>query len=150
MTLAASEDALVWAGFDGQAHAPETRQWPVAHSHPVLQRACDQLQAYFAGERTRFDVPINLDCGSAFQQRVWQALLTIAPGQTVSYGWMSQQIGQPGAMRAVGGAIGRNPISILIPCHRVVGSRGALTGYAGGLNRKIALLELELELESHD
>jgi methylated-DNA-[protein]-cysteine S-methyltransferase len=143
MTLAAHDDALVWAGFDGQAHEVDTRQWPVASGHLILRRTAEQLQAYFAGERPYFDVPLDLRSGTAFQQRVWQNLLGIAPGTTSTYGAISLQMGQPGAVRAVGGAIGRNPISIIVPCHRVVGAKGALTGYAGGLDRKVALLHLE-------
>lgn len=143
MTLAAHETALVWLGFDGQKHEADTLAWPLAAAHPVLQQTAEQLQQYFAGERSHFDIPLDLRSGTAFQQRVWQSLLAIEPGQTWSYGSVSQHIGQPSAVRAVGAAIGRNPISIVVPCHRVVGANGALTGYAGGLNRKTALLQLE-------
>jgi methylated-DNA-[protein]-cysteine S-methyltransferase len=146
MTLAAHDQALVWTGFDGQKHAPDTSQWPVANAHPVLRLACDELQQYFAAERQTFDVPLDLGSGTEFQQRVWQALLDIAPGATTSYGAISEGMGQPRAVRAVGGAVGRNPISIIVPCHRVVGRNGALTGYAGGLGRKVALLQLESRL----
>jgi methylated-DNA-[protein]-cysteine S-methyltransferase len=143
MTLAAHETALVWAGFDGQKHAPDTRVWLLATAHPVLCQACEQLQQYFAAERTVFDLALDLGSGTAFQQSVWHSLLGIAPGTTCSYATISQRVGHPKAVRAVGGAIGRNPISIIVPCHRVVGSNGALTGYAGGMDRKIALLQLE-------
>ena len=146
MTLAAHDQALVWTGFDGQQHAPDTAAWPLSQQYPVLRLACEELQQYFAAERSRFDVPLDLSSGTAFQQRVWQALLDIAPGATTSYGAISQSIAQPSAVRAVGGAIGRNPISIIVPCHRVVGRDGALTGYAGGLPRKVALLQLESRL----
>ncbi len=146
MTLVAHDEALVWVGFDGQKHAPDTSQWPVSHDHPLLRLAADELQQYFAGERSRFDVPVDLSRGTAFQQNVWNALLEIAPGATTSYGAISQTIGNPSAVRAVGGAVGRNPISIIVPCHRVVGRNGALTGYAGGLPRKVALLQLESRL----
>jgi methylated-DNA-[protein]-cysteine S-methyltransferase len=101
------------------------------------------LLQYFASERTRFDLTLDLISGTAFQRSVWQQLLHIAPGTTCSYGAISQRIGQPSAARAVGAAIGRNPISIIVPCHRVVGVNGAMTGYAGGIDRKIALLQLE-------
>jgi methylated-DNA-[protein]-cysteine S-methyltransferase len=143
MTLAAHDTALVWAGFDGQKHAPDTNAWPLATAHTVLRQAQEQLQQYFATERTIFDVPLDLSSGSAFQHSVWHCLLSIATGTTCSYGTISQRIGNPKAVRAVGGAIGRNPISIIVPCHRVVGSKGALTGYAGGIDRKVALLQLE-------
>jgi methylated-DNA-[protein]-cysteine S-methyltransferase len=88
-------------------------------------------------------LPLDLSAGSPFQQAVWQALLAIPRGNTTSYGVLSSRIGRPTALRAVGGAIGRNPLSIVVPCHRVIGSNGSLTGYAGGLDRKIALLQLE-------
>ena len=143
MTLAANNTALVWVGFDGQKHAPDTSAWPSSAAHPVLRLACEQLQQYFASERTLFDLPLDLGSGTAFQQSVWHSLLGIASGTTCSYASISQQIGNPKAVRAVGGAIGRNPISIIVPCHRVVGSNGALTGYAGGVDRKIAMLQLE-------
>lgn len=146
MTLAAHDDALVWVGFDGQKHAVDTSLWTLAPSHPILRLACDELAQYFAGQRRHFDVPLDLSGGTAFQQKVWRSLLDIAPGATTSYGAISQSIGNPTAVRAVGGAIGRNPISIMVPCHRVVGYKGALTGYAGGLGRKVALLQLESRL----
>ena len=143
MTLAAHDSALVWLGFDGQKHAPDTDAWPLATDHPVLNQACEQLLQYFASERSVFDVPLDLSGGTAFQQTVWRSLLGIPFGATTSYGSIGQALGKPAAVRAVGGAVGRNPISIIVPCHRVVGSTGALTGYAGGVNRKIALLKLE-------
>jgi methylated-DNA-[protein]-cysteine S-methyltransferase len=104
--------------------------------------AVDQLQAYFAGQRTAFDLQLELR-GSEFQRRVWDALLTIPYGETRSYGEIAEQIGAAGAARAVGLANGRNPIAIIVPCHRVIGTGGGLTGYGGGLDRKRALLELE-------
>ena len=146
MTLAAHDQALVWVGFDGQKHAPDFTLWPLRPDHPLLQRACAQLQQYFAGQRRSFDLPLDLRGGTPFQQDVWQQLLSIAPGATTSYGAISQSIAKPNAMRAVGAAVGRNPISIIVPCHRVVGHNGAMTGYAGGLGRKIALLQLESQL----
>jgi methylated-DNA-[protein]-cysteine S-methyltransferase len=146
MTLVAHDEALVWVGFDGQKHAPDFSQWPVSDDHPVLRMAADELRQYFAGERSQFDVPVDLSRGTPFQQSVWTALLNIPPGATVSYGAISQGLGKASAVRAVGGAVGRNPISIIVPCHRVVGSNGAMTGYAGGLPRKVALLQLESRL----
>ena len=121
--------------------------WPEDAAHPLLQQVSQQLVEYFEGDRRDFDVPLDLSCGTAFQQSVWQALLAIPPGETLSYGEVSRRIGNPTAVRAVGGAIGRNPVSIIVPCHRVVGSNGTLTGYGGGLDRKTALLRLEGVLE---
>ena len=101
------------------------------------------LRDYFAGRRTQFDLPLDLQGGTAFQQSVWQALLAIPAGDTTSYGAIGLRVGRPSAVRAVGAAVGRNPVSIVVPCHRVLGRDGSLTGYAGGLERKSALLELE-------
>lgn len=143
MTLAAQGDALAGVWFDGQQHQPASAPWTATTSHPVLQQAALQLQEYFAGDRTVFDLPLDLSGGTAFQQQVWRALLEIPFGTTVSYGAISQHIGKPSAVRAAGAAIGRNPLGIVVPCHRVMGAHGALTGYAGGLERKIALLQLE-------
>jgi methylated-DNA-[protein]-cysteine S-methyltransferase len=143
MTLAATTSGLAGVWFDGQQHQPVWADWPVDLTHATLAMATQQLHQYFAGARQVFDLPLDLTNGTAFQQSVWQALLTIAPGHTVSYGAISQQIGKPKAVRAVGAAIGRNPLGIVVPCHRVIGANGALTGYAGGLDRKIALLKLE-------
>lgn len=110
--------------------------------HPVLLETERQLGEYFAGERRTFDVPLSF-AGTDFQKRVWAALLAIPFGETRSYGEIAQQLGAPGASRAVGAANGRNPISIIAPCHRVVGSNGKLTGFAGGLDAKAFLLALE-------
>jgi methylated-DNA-[protein]-cysteine S-methyltransferase len=101
-----------------------------------------QLEQYFAGERTAFDLPLAAE-GSEFERRVWRALEDIPYGETESYGEVAERIGAPGAARAVGLANGRNPISIVVPCHRVIGANGTLTGYGGGLERKRFLLELE-------
>lgn len=109
------------------------------HALPAVR---EQLAAYFAGERTAFDVPLD-GRGTAFQRRVWAALREIPYGETRTYGELAAAIGAPTASRAVGLANGRNPISIVVPCHRVVGAGGSLTGYAGGVERKRALLDLE-------
>jgi methylated-DNA-[protein]-cysteine S-methyltransferase len=101
-----------------------------------------QLEQYFAGERTAFDLPLAAE-GSEFERRVWRALEEIPYGETESYGEVAERIGTPGSARAVGWANGRNPISIVVPCHRVIGANGTLTGYGGGLERKRFLLELE-------
>lgn len=101
-----------------------------------------QLDRYFKGKLRTFNVPLDLR-GTAFQRRVWELLCDIPWGETRSYGYVAQTLGSPKASRAVGGAVGRNPVSIVVPCHRVIGSNGSLTGYGGGLDRKTALLELE-------
>jgi methylated-DNA-[protein]-cysteine S-methyltransferase len=111
-------------------------------SHPVLVDARRQLDEYFAGRRKQFALPLD-PMGTPFQQRVWQALNTIPFGETRSYSDIARQIGYPTAVRAVGAANGRNPVSIVTPCHRVVGSSGKLTGFAGGLDTKAFLLTLE-------
>lgn len=113
-----------------------------APDHPLLVETERQLGEYFAGDRRCFDVPLSF-AGTAFQKSVWAALLAIPFGETRSYGEVAAQIGKPGASRAVGAANGRNPISIIAPCHRVIGSSGKLTGFAGGMEAKQYLLELE-------
>jgi methylated-DNA-[protein]-cysteine S-methyltransferase len=143
LILAASGDRLCGVWFEGQPHLPDMSTWPSAPDHPVLRQACTQLTDYFAGRRSGFDLPLDLSSGTDFQQQVWRALLDIPTGTTCSYGAVSAAIGQPGAVRAVGGAIGRNPLGIVVPCHRVIGASGALTGYTGGLQHKVALLQLE-------
>jgi methylated-DNA-[protein]-cysteine S-methyltransferase len=110
--------------------------------HPVLVEAERQLKDYFAGKRKTFALDLDFD-GTAFQKKVWNALLAIPFGETRSYRDIARQIGRPKAVRAVGAANGRNPISIIAPCHRVIGTNGKLTGFAGGLDAKAALLRLE-------
>ncbi|MBD9440147.1 methylated-DNA--[protein]-cysteine S-methyltransferase [Pseudomonas sp. PDM04] len=113
-----------------------------AADHPILVNARQQLTEYFAGSRHRFDLELEFT-GTDFQKKVWQALLTIPFGETRSYSQIAEQIGHPSAVRAVGAANGRNPISIIAPCHRVIGASGKLTGFAGGLEAKQLLLTLE-------
>jgi methylated-DNA-[protein]-cysteine S-methyltransferase len=146
MTLAASAKGLCGVWFDGQAHQPDPQQWEMNTTQPVLQAACSQLAAYFSARAARFSLPLDVSVGTPFQQSVWERLRAIPYGVTQSYGEIARYLGQPAASRAVGAAVGRNPLSIIVPCHRVVGSNGALTGYAGGLERKIALLQLEKAL----
>ena len=143
ITLAATEQGLAGAWFHGQRHWPDTRGWRNDDAHALLREAESQLADYFAGRRSRFELPLDLSHGTAFQQAVWQALLAIAPGRTLSYGALSARLGKAAAVRAVGAAVGHNPISVVVPCHRVLGADGSLTGYAGGLERKSALLQLE-------
>jgi methylated-DNA-[protein]-cysteine S-methyltransferase len=115
--------------------------------HKVLVKTERQLTEYFAGERREFDLPLDMR-GTPFQKEVWDALLGIPFGETKSYGDLAKQLGNPGAGRAVGAANGRNPISIVVPCHRVIGSSGKLTGFAGGLDVKARLLEMEREAKA--
>lgn len=142
LTLAATTKGLAGAWFDDQAHHPGVLDAPVNGGQRWLAQAAFELGEYFAGQRRSFEVPLDPQ-GTPFQASVWLALQRIACGQLHSYGAIAQEIGRPAAARAVGAAVGRNPISVIVPCHRVVGSDGALTGYAGGLPRKEALLSLE-------
>ena len=149
LTLAASTHGLAGAWFEDQQHRPTAlcgagnAAWPSAPAHPVLREAASQIEAYFSGALKTFELPLDLSAGTDFQQAVWQALRALPRGQTCTYGELSQRIGRPSAVRATGGAIGRNPLSVIVPCHRVIGQGGALTGYAGGLARKRALLQIE-------
>jgi methylated-DNA-[protein]-cysteine S-methyltransferase len=147
MIVAATHTGLAGVWFEGQQHLPDNSAWQRDDKHPVLQQATRQLGEYFSGKRTQFDLPLDLQGGTTFQQSVWQALLRIPSGATSSYGEISERIGKPAAVRAVGAAIGRNPVSVIVPCHRVLGRDGSLTGYAGGLERKTALLKLEHALD---
>lgn len=144
--LAASERGLTGMWFTDQRHLPDVSNWQRsdnASQLQILKEAKQQLDAYFAGTLQQFDLPLDLSSGTTFQQTVWQALLKIPFGKTTSYGALSTNIGKPLAVRAVGTAIGRNPIGIIVPCHRVLGADGSLTGYAGGLHRKETFLRLE-------
>ena len=140
--MAASAHGLAGLWFVGQRHMPDSTGWPTDAQHPVLQQTQHELDAYFLGQRTAFEVPLDLNHGTEFQQAVWRALPHCA-GRHQPLRRLGTQLGRPKASRAVGAAVGRNPISILVPCHRVVGAGGQLTGYAGGLDRKLALLQLE-------
>lgn len=141
LTLAGNDKALTNLHMQDQSHPPTGRDaWVL--DEQAFPEVVDQIDAYFAGELTEFDVTLSLE-GTPFQQQVWSALQDIPFGETVSYGKLAARIGQPTASRAVGLANGRNPIAIIVPCHRVIGSTGTLTGYAAGLDRKQKLLDLE-------
>jgi methylated-DNA-[protein]-cysteine S-methyltransferase len=146
ITLVASEAGLAGAWFDGQKHHPGPLALPVDPSQRWIALAITQLRAYFDGRRSRFELALD-PRGTAFQRVVWQALRGIACGATTSYGALAASSGHPAAVRAVGAAVGRNPVSVIVPCHRVLGHDGSLTGYAGGLGRKQALLVLEGALQ---
>ncbi|RAV08342.1 cysteine methyltransferase [Mycolicibacterium sp. GF69] len=140
LTLAGEHGRLRHLRMVDQTYEPSRDGW--APDESAFPEAVEQLEAYFAGERIDFDIELDL-VGTSFQRKVWAALLTIPYGQTRSYGQIARQIGAPTAFRAVGLANGHNPIGIIVPCHRVIGSNGSLTGYGGGLDRKRALLEME-------
>jgi methylated-DNA-[protein]-cysteine S-methyltransferase len=147
MLIARTAHGLAGAWFDGQKHHPGAIDAPERADDPLLARAAEALRACFAGEAAQ---PPALDLhGTAFQRTVWQALCEIPPGATVTYAQLAARVGRPSAVRAVGAAVGRNPVSVLVPCHRVVGSDGSLTGYAGGMARKQALLALEAAQAEH-
>jgi methylated-DNA-[protein]-cysteine S-methyltransferase len=129
--------AVLWPGEASPAGAAE------APDDAVLAAAAEQIRAWFAGERTAFDLPLDLGAATAFQRREWLALAEIPYGETRSYGEQARRLGVPRAARAVGAANGRNPLSIVLPCHRLVGADGALTGFSGGLDVKRALLDHE-------
>ena len=115
--------------------------------HPVIAAACTQLREYFCGDREVFDLPLDL-VGTDFQKEAWLALASVPYGETTSYGEQAERIGRKGAFRAVGAANGKNPVPIVLPCHRIVGANGALTGFAGGLDIKQRLLALEQDQQS--
>jgi methylated-DNA-[protein]-cysteine S-methyltransferase len=154
LTLTATEEGLTGVYFDRGSHPPPKREvsaWVEddgarGRASEILADARAQLAAYFAGDRTSFDLPLAPG-GTEFQRRVWSALREIAFGSTTSYGDIARQIGAPKAVRAVGAANGRNPIPIIVPCHRVIGSNGSLTGFGGGIERKEWLLSHEGALE---
>jgi len=143
LTAAITERGLAGLWFDPQVHHPGALGVPERRQHPLMRDVAAVMVAYFNGTMPEPDaVPLDLH-GTPFQQAVWQALLEVPAGRTSTYGAVAAHIGRPRAVRAVGVAVGRNPVSILVPCHRIVGSTGALTGYDGGLDIKRALLRLE-------
>jgi methylated-DNA-[protein]-cysteine S-methyltransferase len=144
LTIVAADGMIAGLYLDAQRHAPGTQALglPGDPDAEPFAAAAAQLSAYFAGQLTEFDLPLS-PAGTDFQRKVWSGLRTIPYGQTVSYGELARQVGSPAASRAVGLANGRNPIAIVVPCHRVIGADGSLTGYGGGLDRKRFLLALE-------
>lgn len=141
LTLVATDGALSGLYMDLQRHRPAVDTFGRADAG-AFRDVITQLDEYFAGSRTEFDLELHVS-GTPFRRAVWAALREIPYGTTVSYGWIAQRIGAPTASRAVGAANGANPISIIVPCHRVIGTAGTLTGYGGGLERKRHLLDLE-------
>jgi methylated-DNA-[protein]-cysteine S-methyltransferase len=146
LRLAATDAGLVGIAFEGDRHAPPTGAgWIRDPGFPALRAAAAQLTEYFAGRRTEFDLPLAA-VGTSFQRSVWTAIAAVPSGETISYAELARRAGCPGSARAAGAATGRNPLAIVVPCHRIVGSDGSLTGYAGGLDRKRALLAHEQAL----
>lgn len=141
LTLAGVGNTLMHLRMSTQTHEPDRSDWEPTDS-AAFSAVVEQLDAYFAGTLTSFDLDLDL-AGTDFQRRVWGALRTIPYGETRTYGEIADQVGSPKAFRAVGLANGRNPISIIVPCHRVIGSGGGMTGYGGGIDRKRLLLDLE-------
>lgn len=137
LAIRATNDAIKRIEFVRQQDAAPVQ-------HPLLEQARQQMQQYFTGQRQQFSLPLSAQ-GTIFQQQVWQALRQIEYARTASYGDIAEKIGRPRAVRAVGAANGRNPLAIVVPCHRIIGKDGTLTGYAGGLERKAWLLALEQE-----
>jgi methylated-DNA-[protein]-cysteine S-methyltransferase len=144
LTAAATPHGLAGLWFDGQSHHPGLLDVPMDAEQRFIAQTREELQRYWQGE-AQFSVPLDL-LGTPFQRAVWLVLRAIAPGRTTTYAEVAARAGSPAAVRAAGAAIGRNPVSVIVPCHRVIGRSGALTGYAGGLPRKQALLELEAAL----
>ena len=140
LTLAGRDGRLRHLRMVDQTYEPSREGWE--RDDAAFPDAVDQLTAYFAGDLTEFELELDM-VGTQFQRRVWEALQTIPYGETCAYGEIARQIGSPSGSRAVGLANGHNPIGIIVPCHRVIGANGSLTGYGGGLDRKRALLELE-------
>jgi methylated-DNA-[protein]-cysteine S-methyltransferase len=141
LTLVARDSVLAGCYMADQRHLPDPAPFGAADA-AAFGAASQQLEEYFAGQRTAFDLPLKL-IGTEFQRRVWTELTRIPYGETISYGELARRLGQPGAARAVGLANGRNPVGIIVPCHRVIGASGDLTGYGGGLHRKRQLLDHE-------
>ena len=143
LTLAATEHGLAFLLFDEPVHYHTDLDVPVDPHNRFIAAAARELQCYWSGAcPTRFQVALDLQ-GTPFQRAVWNALLDVKPGETSTYGAIARQVGAPSGFRAAGAAIGRNPVAIIVPCHRIVGSNGSLTGFAGGLPRKEHLLQHE-------
>lgn len=143
MLLVANDAGLAGVYFDNQKYFPQIgADWRQDARNACLRQAKRELAEYFDGKRARFEMALA-PAGTPFQRSVWKAISTVSCGKTITYGELARRAGSPGSARAAGAATGRNPLSIIVPCHRIVGSDGGLTGYAGGLERKRALLALE-------
>lgn len=143
LLLVATSTHLVGIYFPSQKHGPKLPEdWELNPHHPVLRQAGEEIQEYLNGKRTTFVVPLSFE-GTAFQQKIWREIALIPFGQTITYSELARRAKAPKAIRAAGAATGRNPLGIIVPCHRVVGKNGSLIGFAGGLDRKKSLLKIE-------
>ena len=150
LLLVADGDALCGVYFEGQKYFPEhAMQWHEDPRLPLFVEAISQLRQYFEGTRTAFDLPL-MPGGTQFQRGVWKSIGDVPYGLTIAYAELARHCGRPSSVRAAAAATGRNPLTLVIPCHRIIGSDGALTGYAGGLERKRALLALESRRSATD
>ena len=144
LMLAATPDGLSGAWFtEHQRDTPDPRDWPLAQNDPFIDEATVQITEYFNGLRRDFELLLDLSAGTLFQQAVWRALLGVKAGTAITYSELAVRTGRPDAVRATGSAVGRNPLSIIVPCHRILGQGHSLNGYGGGLPRKVALLAHE-------
>jgi methylated-DNA-[protein]-cysteine S-methyltransferase len=145
LLLVATSTHLVGIYFPKQKHEPKLQDdWKLDRNHPILLQAGEEIQEYLDGKRTSFSVPISFEgTGTGFQEEIWRQIARIPFGQTISYGELAERAKVPKAVRAAGAATGRNPLAIIVPCHRVVGKNGSMTGFAGGLDRKRSLLKIE-------
>lgn len=143
MLIVATDEGLSGLYFVDQKYYREVESdWVQAEKHPIVRQTAREMKEYFAGKRQVFEVPLAAE-GTSFQAKVWKAISSVKYGNTITYSELARRAGHPDAIRAAGTATGRNPITIIVPCHRIVGSDGSLTGYAGGLERKRGLQELE-------
>lgn len=148
LLLVATSTHLVGIYFSNHKNGPKLPDdWKLDAKHPILRQAGNELEEYLAGKRTRFSVPLSYD-GTDFQKEIWKQIARIPFGATITYSELAQRAGAPAAIRAAGTATGRNPLSIIVPCHRVVGKNGGMGGYAGGLDRKKSLLGIEIGKEN--
>ena len=143
MLLVATDDALCGVHFEGEKYFPAIApDWQRDTRQTLLSQAKRELSEYFGGKRERFEIALEPE-GTPFQKAVWKGIRTVRFGETITYGELARRAGAPASVRAAGAATGRNPLTIFVPCHRIIGANGSLTGYAGGLDRKRALLALE-------
>jgi methylated-DNA-[protein]-cysteine S-methyltransferase len=148
LTLVANSTHLIGIYFPNHKHGPKLPgDWKLNPRHPVLRQAAEEIQEYLNGERTNFSVPISSE-GTSFQREIWRQIARIPFGQTISYSELARRANAPKAVRAAGAATGRNPLGIIVPCHRVIGKNGSMTGFAGGLDRKKNLLKIEADQAS--
>jgi methylated-DNA-[protein]-cysteine S-methyltransferase len=145
LLLVTNDTHLTGIYFSDRKHAPKPAgDWDLNPKHPLLQQASLQLQEYLEGKRTEFSVPLHF-AGTDFQHEIWRQIALIPFGETITYTELARRAGAPDAVRAAGAATGKNPLGIIVPCHRVAGKNGALTGFAGGLDRKKSLLQVEMD-----